>query len=117
MNALVKILIPLSIPLISAAAGGVAGYFTFTKYRELRLKRGPMLWGLIVLSALSAFIPNVGQQLYILGMSLPATEIAERASYFVFGFAAVGAWQLLARRWIRAVLLLLIPICFAQPLI
>jgi hypothetical protein len=76
-----------------------------------------MLVALVMLALVVTWIPNAGQQLYDLGMSFPTIEVLQSASYFIFAFAVFGAWQFLERSWRRWLLILLVPVSFAQPLL
>ena len=111
------IFLPLSLPLAAAAAGGMASYFTLARYRPTGVRRGQILLVLVGLSVAAAWIPNAGQQLYDVGMSFPAIETLQAASYFSFAFTMFGAWQFLGRSWWRWLLILLAFVSFAQPLL
>ena len=110
------IVLPLALPVAAAAVGGLTSHFTLAKFRPI-LGRGPVLFVLIILSVVAAWIPNAGQQLYDLGISFPVIETLQTASYFIFAFAVFGAWRLLNRSWWRWLLILLVPISFARPLL
>ena len=109
---------PIILPLLVAAIGGVAGFFAFSSYlRSVRQGRAFVLFVLIVLALAAAVIPNAGQQLYNLGMSFPAIDVLDGVSYFIFAFTTVGAWMFLAPSRKRWFLMALIPISFAQPML
>jgi hypothetical protein len=110
------IFVPLALPVAAAAAGGVVSFFTFAKFRPTAARRGRVLLALIILSIVAAWIPNAAQQLYDFGLSFPAIEVLQAASYLVFAFALFSTWQILARSWQRWLLIILVPISFAQPL-
>ena len=111
------IFLPLALPVTAAAAGGVASLFTLAKHSRTIVRRGPIMMALIAVSILAAWIPNAGQQLYDLGISFPTIEVLQAASYFVFAFGIFSAWQFLERSWRRYLLILLVPVSFAQPLL
>jgi hypothetical protein len=111
------IFFPLALPVAAAAAGTLASVFSLAKYGEISVRRRPVLVALILLSVVAAWIPNAAQQLYDLGMSFPAIEVLQTASYFIFAFAVFGGWHLLEWSWWRWLLILLVPVSFAQPLL
>jgi hypothetical protein len=108
------LLYPLAFPGLAAAAGALAGYFTF------RSQRFGGLWilSMLIFSAIAmAIVPNARQQFYDLGISLPAIDVLSNISYVVFAFSFVGAWMLQKITWRRWLLATLIPLSFAQPLL
>jgi len=107
-------------PIISSflisAAGGVAGYFTFSSYLCSR-RQNEVLCILIVFALTNAVLPNIGQQLYDLGMSFHTMDVLNNFSYFIVAFATVCAWMFLRplrRRWL---LIALVPVSLAQPIL
>jgi len=110
------VLFPLTIPVVAACAGGAAGFLAISKYRQANLNFRPILLMLAMLAVASAIIPNVGQQLYDMGLSFPIIDVMNGVSYFVFAFATIGAWRLLKSSWMRWLLIILFPISFAQPI-
>jgi hypothetical protein len=111
------ILIPLELPLAAAVAGTLAGSFTAIRYLRARHASNPVLLVLVVLASVAAIIPNAGQWLFDLGISFPWIGIWERASYFVLAFAVTWAWRLLGRSWKRWLLMIFLPVAFAQPML
>jgi hypothetical protein len=112
----VMVLFPLFIPVAVAGTGGAAGFLAISKYRQANLNFRPILLTLILLAMASALIPNIGQQLYDLGLSFPFIDVINGVSYFIFAFATIGAWRLLQSSWSRWLLIILLPISFAQPI-
>lgn len=111
------IFLPLALPVVAAVAGGVTCFFTMARYSRTDTGRGPILAVLVGLSVVAAWIPNAGQQLYNVGMTFPVIETLQSASYFIFAFTVLGAWQILSRSWWRWLLILLALVSFAQPLL
>ena len=111
------ILYPLALPTVFAVVGSVAGYFSASKIDFVNAMPRSTLLGLIVVAIATAVVPNVGQSLYDLGMSIPVIRVVQNVSYFVSGFAIVAGWCILQASWKRWLLLFLIPATFAQPLL
>jgi len=105
-------------PFLLAAAGAIAGNFTFSALLHTDRKGGSLvLLLLIILALIAAVVPNVEQQFYNIGMSFTNIQMLVQGSYFIFAFSTVGAWKILVpspRRWF---LIILILISFAQPLL
>lgn len=107
---------PILFPLFAALVGAIAGFSAFYAYaRGAYGGRRIVLFGLIFIAVSAALVPNAGQQLYDVGLSDAAIDLAERASYFVFAFATAGAWLLFVPSPKRWFLLVLVPVSFAQP--
>lgn len=106
---------PILLPLTTALTGGLIGFLALSSYRRKNAQSRAALVVLLLVAATAAAIPNLGQQLYDLGLSFPTIKVLEGFSYFVFGFAAAGAWALLEPSRNRWALLILLPVSFAQP--
>lgn len=117
-SAFVVALFPFFVPLTEAVIGGALGHYVSSRlYRGSSRSRAVPLAGLWVLGVIAALIPNVGQLLSSIGLSLAVVDLLQDASYFVFGFTMVSAWKLLAGKWQRWLLALLVPVSFAQPML
>lgn len=106
---------PIILSFLSSAAGGFAGYFTFSSYLGSR-HQGGMLCILIVFALTTAALPNIGQQLYDLGMSIHTIDVLNYFSYFMVAFTTVGASMFLRPLRNRWLLIALIPVSLAQPI-
>jgi hypothetical protein len=111
------VLHPLALPSTMALVGGLANRIAFRRYRASAAKSGAVAVGLTTVAIFAAWIPSAGQVLFDAGMSFPAIDVLQTLSYFVFAFAVAGAWRLFRKSWQRALLALLIPVSFAQPLL
>ena len=109
---------PLTLPLLALAIGGILGSLAFSgdpwSTPKRRKRHLPVLFGV---SAVAAIVPNAGQWLYDAGLSTLHFEILEQVSYLTFAFAAVGAWVLLSPSRTRWLLLALVPVLLAQPVL
>src|SRR4051812_35187723 len=108
----------MSILLVLAAAlfGSVAAYAAVNRLGGSRYRSRAVIATLVVASALATAGTNSSQVLLDLGLAFTAVDVIEAASYFVFGFTITAAWALLKPSRLRWMLLLLIPIAFADPL-
>ena len=109
-----NVLRPLSIPVAASLAGVALAVGVPSRYRDLRLQSRLGL-ALTVVAVTASLIPNIGQQLYDLGISDSAIEIVQNASYVCFAFAMFVLWRLLGQSGVRWFLLLLVPIAFGRP--
>lgn len=108
----------LSIPLLIAFAGGIAGFIASSFYlRSVQRKNVLVLVVLVVVALATTVIPYMGPQFYEAGISNGASSALEGIGYFAFAFATVGAWMFLAPSRSRWLLLALAPIALAHPLI
>jgi len=111
------IVLPLVWAPVFAVVGGAAGYMTFGRFPRSDLRARRLLLALVALAIAMATVPNVGQQLYDVGVSASWSGVLTSASYVLFAFCVTGAWLLLRESRKRWLLLVLIPVSFAQPLL
>ena len=101
---------PLTMPLISATAGGIAGFTVFAKRRGNAWSSKPLLAVLVAVALGAALVPFAGQLLYDIGLSDSARLAFTYVSYALVGFGLVGAWLLLHPSRVRWLLVALIPL-------
>ena len=101
---------PLTIPLISGLAGGIAGFMVFAKRRGNAPSSKPLPAVLIAVALGAALVPFAGQLLYDIGLSNSSRLGVTYVSYALVGFGMVGAWLLIHPSRVRWLLVALIPL-------
>jgi len=110
------VLYPLAAPTGLALLGALTSYFAVVKRSHSEvIPRTTAVRAVGVTAIAAALVPNAGQQLYDLGMTFPAIELIQTASYFVFGSAIIAGWHILHTSWKRWLFAPLVPVSFAQP--
>ena len=102
--------------LAAALAGAIAGFFAATHLILGRPAHKGAIAAFAVFAALAAAATNATQRLLDAQLAFETVDLLERASYFVFGFAATSAWVLLRPSRLRWLLMLLVPVALYEPL-
>lgn len=101
-------------PLVTGV-GAWLGLLAARVHPYLRRHGQPALLCLILAAIVSAFLPNMGQSLYDVGLSSAQTDFTIALGYLAFGFSITASWVLLLGSRTRWLLLVLVPVSFAQP--
>lgn len=101
------------IVLAAALVGSLAGFLATARHSRAKAW---VIWAVVLLAVAAAAATNATQRLLDSGLAFETVDLLERASYFVFGFAATAAWVLLKPSRLRWFLAALVPVALFEPL-
>jgi hypothetical protein len=108
---------PVMLSIAAVGIGVATSTLVVSRLPMLKARRGAFLAALVIASIASALFANVTQLLYDIGLSLRAIDALHLLSYLIFGFAISIAFGVLADSKTKWLLVLLVPVAFAQPIL